>query len=110
MNKSKGSQAIERIRQRTRPETRIYVRKNLQISERVSELLEEKGWSQKEFARRLGKQESEVSKWLTGLHNLTLKSIAKMEAVLEADLIRVSPDNAGHSEEEIDPNVLLSKE
>jgi transcriptional regulator with XRE-family HTH domain len=53
---------------------------------RVAQLLKASGWTQKEFARALGKSESEVSKWLSGLHNLTLKSIAKMEAVLEADL------------------------
>ena len=32
-------------------------------------------------------QESEVSKWLSGLHNLTLKSITKMETILGNDII-----------------------
>jgi ribosome-binding protein aMBF1 (putative translation factor) len=88
MKQEKNIKVIDRYRDRVKPENKIYIRKNLQISERVSELLEEKGWSQKEFARRLGKKESEVSKWLSGLHNLTLKSITKMEAVLEEDIIQ----------------------
>jgi transcriptional regulator with XRE-family HTH domain len=79
----------DRIRSRTKPETRRYVQKNLAVVAEVSRLLKQKGWTQKEFAKKLGKSESEVSKWLSGLHNLTLKSIAKIETVLEAELLKV---------------------
>jgi len=78
---------VDRIKNRTRPEQRIFVQKNLSISHQVSMLLEHHGWTQKEFATRLGKEPSEISKWLSGLHNLTLQSISKMEAVLENDVI-----------------------
>ncbi len=75
------------IRSRIKPENKAFVRKNLEISNQIQAILDEKGWSQKDFAQKLGKHESEVSKWLSGLHNLTLESIAKMEAVLESDII-----------------------
>jgi transcriptional regulator with XRE-family HTH domain len=85
---SKDKQAVvERLRAKISPENRIFVRKNLAISEQINFLLEEKGWSQKEFARHLGKTGSEVSRLLSGLQNITLKSIAKMEAVLGAEII-----------------------
>jgi len=45
--------------------------------------------SQKELASKLGKRESEVSKWLSGEHNLTVKSLLKMEAVLGKPIVRV---------------------
>jgi len=64
-----------------------FVDKNLDISQQVYTLIEAKGWSQKEFAKALKKSDAEVSKWLSGMHNLTLRSIAKMEAALEADII-----------------------
>lgn len=86
MSKDK-SKVVDRLRAKILPENRIFVRKNLEISEQVSALLKERGWSQKELAARLGKSESEVSKLLSGLHNLTLKSIAKLEAELESDII-----------------------
>jgi ribosome-binding protein aMBF1 (putative translation factor) len=70
-----------------------FVNKNLDISQQVYALLEEKGWTQKEFAKRLKKKEAEISKWLSGNHNLTLRSIAKMEAVLEGDII-LTPQKA----------------
>ncbi len=80
---------IERIRARTKPETHIYVRKNLDVAFRVNDLLQQKGWTQKDLAKTMGKTESEVSRWLSGLHNITLKSIVKMETVLEAEILVV---------------------
>jgi len=86
MSKDKASVA-ERLKAKILPENRIFVRKNLAISEQVEALRKEKGWTQKELAQKLGKTESEVSRLLSGLHNLTLKSIAKLEAELGSDII-----------------------
>ena len=78
---------VDLIRSRIKPEQRIYVSKNLEISEQIIHHLKQKGWSQKEFAEKLGKEPSEISKWLSGLHNLTLQSITKMESVFGEDII-----------------------
>ncbi len=80
----------DRIRARIKPETRRYVRINMAIAMRVADILQSKGWTQKDLARKMGKAESEVSKWLSGSHNLTLKSIAKMEAVLGMDVLAIT--------------------
>lgn len=69
------------------PNNEQFVNKNTSIVEEIYNLIESKGLSQKQFAAMLGKNESEVSKWLSGLHNLTLRSIAKMEVALEEDII-----------------------
>jgi transcriptional regulator with XRE-family HTH domain len=69
------------------PDLERYVDVNLDISEQINHYLDVKGWSQKDLATKLGKSEAEVSKWLSGMHNLTLKSITKMEAVLEEQVI-----------------------
>ena len=86
MTKDKTA-VVERLKARILPENRIFVRKNLAISAQVEALRKKKGWTQKELARKLGKTESEVSRLLSGLHNLTLKSIAKLEAELGSDII-----------------------
>jgi transcriptional regulator with XRE-family HTH domain len=78
---------VERLRARILPENRIFVKKNLAVSEQVFQLLEQRGWSQKVLAEKLGKKTSEVSKWLSGLHNLTLQSISKMESVFNEDIL-----------------------
>lgn len=86
MSKDKTS-VVERLSAKIQPENRIFIQKNLEISEQISTLLRSKGWSQKDLALRLGKSESEVSKLLSGLHNLTLKSIVKLEVQLGSDII-----------------------
>lgn len=73
------------------PEIERFVSRNLAITEKVCSLLKEKGIKKNEFAQMLGKSPSELSKWLTGSHNLTLKSIAKMEIALGVDLINIEP-------------------
>ena len=73
------------------PEIDKMVEKNLAITTKVAAILKERNISQKEFAKILDKKPSEVSKWLTGLHNLTLKSITKMEVALGVDLINIEP-------------------
>lgn len=54
---------------------------------RVFELLQERNMKQRDFAKALGKTETEVSRWLSGTHNLTLATIAKMATVLGDDII-----------------------
>jgi len=85
--KKDRSKVIERIQARIKPENRQFVRKNLEISQQISHLLEERGWAQKDLARVLGKQESEISKILSGLHNITLKTLTKIEVVLDGEVI-----------------------
>lgn len=92
MSKDKTAVA-ERLKAKILSENRLFVHKNLAISEQVEVLRKEKGWTQKELAQKLGKTESEVSRLLSGLHNLTLKSITKLEAELGSDII-VTPIEA----------------
>jgi len=68
-----------------------FIERNLAITEKVCAVLKERGIKKKQFAEMLGKSPSEVSKWLSGLHNLTLKSITKMEEVLDINLINIDP-------------------
>ena len=42
--------------------------------------------SQRDLAQRLGKSEAEVSRMLSGLHNLTLKTLTRLEVALGEDI------------------------
>lgn len=68
-------------------ETKTRFDLSFDIAERISMLLEKKGITKKELARRLGKRESEVSKWLTGRHNFTISTIASIQTALGCDLL-----------------------
>lgn len=67
------------------------VEKNLAITEKIVATLKERNIKKQEFAKMLGKTRSEVSKWLCGTHNLTMKSINKIEMVLKINLINIEP-------------------
>ena len=71
-------------------ETHIFIQKYTDILDRVQAILERKGMKRRDLAAALGKSESEVSKWLAGEHNFTLRSIAKLEAVLGEEILTVS--------------------
>ena len=46
--------------------------------------------SQKDLAHLLGKTETEVSRWLSGTHNMTMATIAKISEALDADIVKVT--------------------
>lgn len=59
------------------------------IADKIDAALKEKNISQKEFAHKMGKTESEVSRWLGGTHNFTVRTIAKISQALGVSLITV---------------------
>ena len=62
-------------------ETKIFIKKYLDFVDRVNELMEAQGMTQKDLAQALGQKPSAISRLLgSDAHNLTLKSIAKIEA------------------------------
>lgn len=79
---------MDEIRQSTPPEVTKQVDLCVSIANRIYTLLEERGMSQRDFAKVLGKTETEVSRWLSGTHNLTIATIAKMAVALGDDIIK----------------------
>ena len=59
------------------------------IADKIEALLKAKGMSQKEFAHLMGKTEPEVSRWLGGTHNFTLRTLAKISVVFGEDVIKI---------------------
>ena len=64
--------------------------RSVTITNRIYEILDAKGMSQKDLAKRLGKTETEVSRWLSGTHNLTLATVCKISAALDAEVVKVA--------------------
>ncbi|ROS83690.1 XRE family transcriptional regulator [Muribaculaceae bacterium Isolate-039 (Harlan)] len=59
------------------------------VSNRIYELMQEKGLSKAEFARSLGKRPCEITKWLSGQHNFTLSTLAMLSAFFGQPVITV---------------------
>lgn len=70
-------------------ETREEVRLNMDIANRIHELLKARKMTQREFAALMNKRESEISRWLTGSHGFTTATLAKISAVLGEPVVEV---------------------
>lgn len=74
------------------PEIMLEIQLSAAIIARIDAILKEKGMTQRELARKLGRSEAVVSRWTTGFPNLTLKSIAEISTALGEPLIQVTGD------------------
>jgi predicted XRE-type DNA-binding protein len=59
------------------------------IADRTDYLLKKKGMTQRMLAKQLGKNESEISKWLTGRHNFTTNTLARLALALGEEVVSV---------------------
>lgn len=84
-----GQRLFRQIVDETPAELKTQLRFSDSIAEKIDGILKERGMSQRELARNTGKTEAEVSRWLGGTHNFTLRTLAKISNVLGEDLIRV---------------------
>ncbi|NLH62523.1 MAG: helix-turn-helix transcriptional regulator [Ignavibacteriales bacterium] len=75
--------------QSTPKDVEIFVDWYADLVVRINQLLREKNLSKKELAERMDKRPSEISKWLSGEHNFTLRSLAKLSAELGEPLLEV---------------------
>ncbi len=83
------SKVAERIMAKTPEDVKIFASLYAALVVRVNQLLKEKKFTQKTLAEKLGKSPSEIHKWLSGEHNFTLRSIAKLQAELGETLIEI---------------------
>ena len=85
----KKNPLFEECLQGVSPEVREEVRLNIDIANRIYDLLKAKKMTQREFAALMGKRESEISRWLTGSHGFTTTTLAKIAAVLGEPIVEV---------------------
>lgn len=73
----------------------LYIQAELDISFAISNeiytLMQERGLSKKQFADALGKKPSEITKWLSGQHNFTIRTLAMLSVFFGKPLIQTCP-------------------
>jgi transcriptional regulator with XRE-family HTH domain len=63
--------------------------KRMLLAARIDEAIKAKGWKKNQFAKKMGKKPSEISKWLSGTHNFTADTLFEIERVLNINLINL---------------------
>lgn len=59
------------------------------IAARIADLLKESGLSKIEFAKKVNKLPSEITKWLSGTHNFTVETLCEIALALNVDFNQV---------------------
>lgn len=86
----KTNPIMESCRKFITPEIKRDVELSMFIAGWIMDALKEKHLTQRQFAKLLGKSESEISSWLCGTHVFTTTTIAKIETILGRRLIETN--------------------
>ena len=54
---------------------------------KIAEAIQSQGYSKSEFAKKINKNNSEISKWISGTHNFTFDTLIMLEIELNIKLI-----------------------
>lgn len=79
-------ECLSEVSDKTRAEFNL----SFEIADRIDHILKIKGMTQKDLAAKMGKRESEVSKWLTGRHNFTTNALAGISSALGEPIILIA--------------------
>lgn len=73
-------------------EVQMRTKLSVAIANRIESLMREAGYSKKQFAEKLGRRPSEVTKWLSGEHNFTIATLSRIGAFFGTSIINISSE------------------
>jgi len=71
------------------PSELLKVEKRMLLACKISDGIKAKGWKKIDFANKLKKRPSEITKWLSGTHNFNSDTLFDIEAVLNISLLAI---------------------
>ena len=84
-----GASLFREVLAETPKDERLQMEWSFNISDVIDDALQKQGITKKELAKRTGTSCAAVSRWLSGGHNFTLSTLARISAVLGIPLISV---------------------
>lgn len=87
MKTTKGNNLLNSLMSQIDEREYEKVKSRMRLASKISNALVNKGLTQKEFAKMLGKRPSEVSKWLSGTHNFTHDTLVDIQSALKVELL-----------------------
>jgi transcriptional regulator with XRE-family HTH domain len=95
MNKARKykSQLIDELLEETTPLEMEQTKTKMQIAAKIEDFLKLKGWSKSEFAQKVGKNPSEITKWLSGVQNFTIDVLIEIAIAFEINISELFKQN-----------------
>jgi len=90
-----SSPLIKKILSEIPPIMELQVHTKMTLAARLDDIITARGWSNGEFAKKVNKNPSEISKWLSGTHNFTIDTLAEIALALNmsvAELFAPEPE------------------
>ena len=78
---------LENLLAEITPEEQARTDRKMRIAAIIADALTAKNFGKKQFAEKLGRKPSEVTKWLSGTHNFTIDTLTDIEQVLGIKLL-----------------------
>ncbi|MEL7588745.1 MAG: helix-turn-helix transcriptional regulator [Prolixibacteraceae bacterium] len=87
-----SSKLLANVLDEISPAEQEKIDKRMLLAAKIDDTRIARGLSRKQLAHALGKQPSEITKWLSGTHNFTSDTLFDLERVLKTTFIRVEKE------------------
>jgi len=78
----RSSKVLKSLLEEISPTEQKRTENRMLLAARIDDARKAKGWNQNEFAEQMGRNLSEISKWLSGTHNFTSDTLWDIEEKL----------------------------
>lgn len=81
-----NSSILQRLLSELTPLEMEQTKVKMQLAARIEDLAKTKGWNKSQLAAHLGKNPSEITKWLSGTQNFTIDILTEISVVFGVEL------------------------
>lgn len=96
---------LEQLRSEVSVADKAQIEDSFALADRIAFLLGKHAMSQRDLADKLGKRESEISKWLSGSHNFTQYTLTKISLAIGERIYQIPSEKVVHQTVEVDTGV-----
>jgi transcriptional regulator with XRE-family HTH domain len=84
-----SSPFIDQLLGEITPVEKLQAHTKMTLAARLDDLIIAKNWSKSEFAEKVNKNPSEITKWLSGTQNFTIDTLAEIAVALNMPLLEL---------------------
>lgn len=91
-----SSPVISQLLGEITPVEKLQTNTKMTLAARIDDLITARGWGKREFAEKVNKNPSEITKWLSGTQNFTIDTLAEIGVVLNMSVAELFASNRVH--------------
>jgi DNA-binding Xre family transcriptional regulator len=81
-----SSPLLKELLSETTPVEKLQTSTKMFLASRLGDLIIAKGWDKREFAEKVNKNPSEITKWLSGTQNFTIDTLTEIAIALDMSI------------------------